>query len=327
MIGRRELITLLGGAAVTWPVAAGAQQAVMPVVGFLSARSRDDSTQHVASFQRSLNEAGFVEGQNVRIEYRWADGQYDRLPMLASELVGRRVNVIAAIADPSPQIVQAATQTIPIVFAINGDPVRTGLVGSLNRPDRNATGVTIFGPDAVAKRLQLLHEFVPQAEVIAYIVNPNNPLGDIEMDAARTALRSLGKDMLVVSAGSEFELDAAFAAIDQQRPGAILVASDPFFLTRRDQLASLVARRGIPAIYYLREFAEVGGLIAYGNRLADVYRLVGLYVGRILKGERPIDLPVQQSTKFELVINLKTARAIGLTVPTVVLVSADEVIE
>jgi putative tryptophan/tyrosine transport system substrate-binding protein len=324
---RREFITLLGGAASAWPLAVSAQQAGMPVVGFLSARSRDDSAQHVASFQRGLNETGFVEGQNVGIEYRWADGQYDRLPMLASELVGRRVNVIAAIADPSPQIVKAATQMIPIVFAINGDPVRTGLVGSLNRPDRNATGVTIFGPDAVAKRLQLLHEFVPQAEVIAYIVNPNNPLGDIEMDAARTALRSLGKDMLVVSAGSELELDAAFAAIDQQRPGAILVASDPFFLTRRDQLASLVARRRIPAIYYLREFAEVGGLMAYGNRLADVYRVVGLYVGRILKGERPIDLPVQQSTKFELVINLKTARAIGLTVPNVVLVSADEVIE
>jgi putative ABC transport system substrate-binding protein len=324
---RREFITLLGGAAAARPFAARAQQAGVPVVGFLSARSRDDSAQHVASFQRGLNEARFVEGQNVGIEYRWADGQYDRLPMLASELVGRRVNVIAAIADPSPQIVKAATQTIPIVFAINGDPVRTGLVGSLNRPDRNATGVTIFGPDAVAKRLQLLHEFVPQAEVIAYIVNPNNPLGDIEMDAARTALRSLGKDMLVVRAGSEFELDAAFAVIDQQRPGAILGASDPFFLTRRDQLASLVARRRIPAIYYLREFAEVGGLMAYGNRLADVYRLVGLYVGRILKGERPIDLPVQQSTKFEAVINLKTAKEIGLTVPNVVLVSADEVIE
>jgi ABC-type uncharacterized transport system substrate-binding protein len=324
---RREFITLLGGAAAARPFAARAQQAGVPVVGFLSARSRDDSAQHVASFQRGLNEARFVEGQNVGIEYRWADGQYDRLPMLASELVGRRVNVIAAIADPSPQIVKAATQTIPIVFAINGDPVRTGLVGSLNRPDRNATGVTIFGPDAVAKRLQLLHEFVPQAEVIAYIVNPNNPLGDIEMDAARTALRSLGKDMLVVRAGSEFELDAAFAVIDQQRPGAILGASDPFFLTRRDQLASLVARRRIPAIYYLREFAEVGGLMAYGNRLADVYRLVGLYVGRILKGERPIDLPVQQSTKFEVVINLKTAKEIGLTVRNVVLVSADEVIE
>jgi putative tryptophan/tyrosine transport system substrate-binding protein len=192
--------------------------------------------------------------------------------MLASELVGRRVNVIAAIADPSPQIVKAATQTIPIVFAINGDPVRTGLVGSLNRPDGNATGVTIFGPDAVTKRLQLLHELAPQAEVIAYIVNPNNPFGDVEMDAARTALRSLGKDMLSVSAGGALELDAAFAAIDQQRPGAILIASDPFFVTRRDQLVSLVARRRIPAIYYLREFAEVGGLMAYGNRLADVYR-------------------------------------------------------
>jgi putative ABC transport system substrate-binding protein len=323
---RREFITLLGGVAATWPLAAPAQQA-MPVVGFLSARSRDESTQHVASFQRGLNDAGYVESRNVAIEYRWADGQYGRLPMMASELVGRRVNVIAAIADPSPQMAKAATQTIPIVFAINGDPVRTGLVSSLNRPDGNATGVTIFGPDAVTKRLQLLHELVPQAEIIAYVINPNNPHGDVEMGAARTALRSLGKDMLVVSAGSELELDMAFAAMDQRRPGAILVASDPFFVTRRAQLVSLVARRRIPAIYYLREFAEAGGLLAYGNRLADVYRLVGVYVGRILKGERPIDLPVQQSTKFELVINLKTAKAIGLTVPNVVLVSADEVIE
>jgi len=194
-------------------------------------------------FRQGLNEAGFVEGQNVAIEYRWADGQYDRLPTLASDLVGRRVTVIAAIADPSPQVAKTATQTIPIVFAINGDPVKTGLVGSLNRPDCNATGITIFGPAAVTKRLQLLHELVPHGAAVAYLVNPNNPHGDVEMSAAQAALRSLGKEMMVLNAGSESELDAAFAAMDRQRPAALLVASDPFFVTRRDQIVSLVARR------------------------------------------------------------------------------------
>jgi ABC-type uncharacterized transport system substrate-binding protein len=324
---RREFITLLGGTAAAWPLAAQTQQAMTPVIGYLSARSANESTLHLSAFRRGLNESGYVEGQNVAIEYRWADGQYDRLPTLASDLVGRRVTVIAAIADPSPQVAKTATQTIPIVFAINGDPVKTGLVGSLNRPDGNATGITIFGPAAVTKRLPLLHELVPHGAAVAYLVNPNNPHGDVEMNAAQAALRSLGKEMMVLNAGSESELDAAFAAMDRQRPAALLVASDPFFVTRRDQIVSLVARRRVPAIYYLREFVEAGGLMAYGNRLADVYRLVGIYIGRILKGEQLIDLPVQQSTKFELVINLKTATALGLTVPLSLQVAADEVIE
>jgi ABC-type uncharacterized transport system substrate-binding protein len=329
-IGRRQLITLLGAAAgssLLWPRTARAQQPAMPVIGFLSARSPAESAQHLVAFQRGLNDAGYVEGQNVAIDYRWAEGEYDRLPALASALVARGVTVIAAIADPSPQIAKATTHTIPIVFAANGDPVRDGLVATLNRPDGNATGVTIFGPAAVTKRLQLLHELVPQATRIAYLMNPNNPNGDVETSAAQAAARSLGRDMLVLGAGSERELGTALAMTGQRGAGALLLASDPFFVSRRDQLVQLVARQDMPAIYYLREFAEAGGLMSYGNRLADVYRLVGVYVGRILKGEKPIELPVQQSTKFELVINLKAAKALGLAVPNLLLVSADEVIE
>jgi putative tryptophan/tyrosine transport system substrate-binding protein len=328
-IGRREFIAFIGIAAapsLLWPFAAWAQQP-MPVIGFLSARSPAESAQHLAAFQRGLNDAGYVEGQNVAIEYRWAEGQYDRLPTLASELIARQVTVIAAIADPSPQIAKSATRTTPIVFAINGDPVGDGLVATLNRPDGNATGITIFGPAAVSKRLQLLHELVPQASTIAYLMNPNNPNGDVETSEARIAARSLGREMVVLGAGSEPELDAALTIMSQRGAAALLLASDPFFVSRRDQLVSLVARHRLPAIYYLREFAEAGGLISYGNRLADVYRLVGIYVGRILKGEKPADLPVQQSTKFELVINLKTAKALGLSVPLTLQASADEVIE
>jgi putative tryptophan/tyrosine transport system substrate-binding protein len=322
---RREFIVLLGGAAAGWPLAARAQQP-MPVIGFLSARSPDESAPHVAVFRRGLSETGYNEGDNVAIDYRWAEGQYDRLPALASDLVARRVNVLAAIADPSPQAAKAATQTIPIVFAANGDPLKAGLVASLNRPGGNATGVTIFGPDAVTKRLQLLHELVPQAGLITYVANPNSPTGDIEMEAARSAASSLGKEMLVLNAGNEHEFDAAFATIDR-RTGALLFASDPFFVTWRDKLVALTASHQIPAIYYLREFAEAGGLITYGNTLPEMYRQTGLYVGRILKGEKPGDLPVQQATKFELVINLKTAKTLGLTVPDKLLVAADEVIE
>lgn len=328
---RREFITLIGGAtaapSLLWPRAAYAQQAAIPVIGFLSARSPRESAEHLVAFQRGLNDAGYIEGQNVAIDYRWAEGDYDRLPALASALVARGVSVIAAIADPSPQIAKAATQTIPIVFAANGDPVRDGLVTTLNRPDSNATGVTIFGPAAVTKRLQLLHELVPRAALVAYLRNPNNPNGDVETSAAQMAARSLGKDMLILGAGNERELDAAVAMTRQRGAGALLLASDPFFVSRRDQLVELVARQQIPAIYYLREFAEAGGLMSYGNRLAEVYRLVGVYVARILKGEKPIDLPVQQSTKFELVINLKAAKALDLAVPNLLLVSADEVIE
>jgi putative ABC transport system substrate-binding protein len=324
-VKRRQFITLVGGA-VAWPLAAAAQQPAMPVVGFMSARSPAESARVVAAFHKGLNEAGYLQDGNVAIEYRWAEGKYDLLPEMAADLVRRQVTVIVAIGDPSPHIAKAQTQTIPIVFAANGDPVREGLVASLNRPGGNATGITIFGAAAVTKRLQLLHELVLQA-AIAYLMNPSNPNGDIELSAAQTAARSLGQEMLVFRASSERELDTAFVTMAQQRAGALLVATDLFFLARRDLLASMAARHQLPAIYYLREFAEAGGLMTYGNRLTDVYRLVGIYVGRILKGEKPADLPVQQSTKFELVINLKTAKALGLTLPNALLVSADEVIE
>jgi putative ABC transport system substrate-binding protein len=264
----------------------------------------------------------------VAVEYRWAQGQYDRLPELAADLVRRQVAVLAATGgEPSPQSAKAATQTIPIVFTANGDPVRTGLVASLNRPGGNITGITIFGADVVTKRLQLLHELVPQAAAIAYLMNPNIPNADVEMEIARTAAVSLGKEMLIFRASSEGEFGPAFASMVQQRREALLVASDVFFLSRRDQLASFAARHRIPTIYYLREFAEAGGLMTYGNRLTDAYRQVGGYVGRILKGEKPGDLPVQQSTKFELLINLKTAKTLGLEVPNSMQLLADEVIE
>jgi len=324
---RREFITFIGGAT-AWPLTARAQQSSMPVVGFIHTLSPENVPHFVPAFRQGLNEAGFVEGQNVAIEYRWAHGQYGRLPELAADLVRRKVAVIAALGgEPSPQIVMAATHTIPIVFATNGDPLREGLVASLNRPGGNATGVTIFGAAAVTKRMQLLHEVVPQAAIIDFLMNPNNPNGDLEMKAAQTAARSLGKEILVLRASNESELDAAFATMAQQRGAALLGASDTFLFGRRDKIISLAAHYRIPAIYYLREFAEVGGLMAYGNRITDAYRVVGNYVGRILKGEKPTKLPVVQSTKFEFVINLQTARALGIEVPPGVLSIADEVIE
>jgi putative ABC transport system substrate-binding protein len=327
-IGRREFISALGGVSIAWPLAAGAQQPTMPVVGFIHTLSFERIPHLLASFHQGLKETGFVEGQNVVVEYRWAQGQYDRLPELAADLVRRKVAVIAAAgSEPSPQIAKAATQTIPIVFTASGDPVKEGLVASLNRPGGNATGITVFGPAAVTKRLQLLHELVPQAATIAFLMNPNNPIGDIEMSAAREAATSLGPQMLVLIASSESELDTAFAAIAQQRVAALLVASDVFFVGRRDQIVSQAARLEIPAIYFIREFAQAGGLMTYGNSIPDVYRQVGIYVGRILKGEKPADLPVMQATKFEFVINLKTAKTLGLTVPNTLLVIADEVIE
>jgi putative ABC transport system substrate-binding protein len=281
----------------------------------------------VAAFHKGFNETGYVEGRNVAIEYRWAEGKYDVLPIMATDLIRRQVTVIVAIGDPSPQIAKAATQTIPIVFAANGDPVRDNLVASLNRPGGNATGVTIFGAATVTKRLQLLHDLMPQVIAIAHLMNPNNPNGEFDMRAAQGAAQSLGLQMHVLSASNEGELEVAFAAMAQHRAGALLVASDLFFLGRRNQLVSLAARHQMPAIYYLREFAEAGGLMSYGNRLPDTYHQVGVYVGRILKGEKPGDLPVQQATKFELVINLKTAKALGLAVPNSIQLLADEVIE
>ena len=327
MMRRRELITLLGGA-VAWPLAARAQQPGIPVVGFVHTLSPESVPHFVAAFQQGLKEVGYLEGQNLAVEHRWAQGRYDRLPGLIDDLVRRRVAVIAATGgDPSPQIAKAATQTIPIVFTANSDPVREGLVANLNRPGGNLTGITIFGPAAVTKRMQLMHELMPKAATVAYLMNPKNPNGEMEMKTAQTAARSLGQAMTVLSASNERELDTAFAVMAQQRADALVVASDTFFVWRRDQLVGLAARHALPAIYYLREFAQAGGLMTYGNSLTDVYRRVGVYVGRILKDEKPSDLPVQQSTKFELIVNLQTAKALGLAIPDKLLALADEVIE
>jgi putative ABC transport system substrate-binding protein len=324
---RREFIAILGGCAAAWPLIAYAQQPAIPVIGFLSTLSPSNLAANVMNeFRQGLKEAGFMEGKNVQIEYRWAEGHYDRLPILADDLVRRHVAVIAATGgEPSPQVVKAATQTIPIVFMANGDPVAAGLVASLNRPGGNLTGVTIFGMMAAGKRLELLRQLMPKAGTIAYLMNPNNP--NREFDNVQAAARAVEQQILVLSADGGREIDSAFATIAEQGVAALLVASDPLFFDRRDQLIALAARQAIPAIYYLRAFSQAGGLLSYGNNLADMYRQVGTYTGRILNGERPADLPVIQSTKFELVINLKTAKALGLEIPPSLLATADEVIE
>jgi putative tryptophan/tyrosine transport system substrate-binding protein len=326
---RREFFTLLGGAAAAWPLVTRAQPAT-PVVGFYHTLSPEDVPTLLAAFRQGLKEVGFVEGQTVAVEYRWAQGKKEQLGALGADLVSRQVTVlVAAGGEPSPQIAKQATQTIPIVFSANGDPVSEGLVASLSRPNGNLTGITIFGPSAVTKRLQLLQELIQHDEVatFAYLTNPNSPNSDIELRTAETAVRSLGKKFLILRASTETELETALTTIDKNRVGALVVASDTFFFGWRDKIVSLVARRQIPAIYYLRGFAQAGGLISYGNSLDDMYRQIGIYTGRILKGEKPADLPVQQSTKFELTINLKTAKALGLIVSPQLLAQADEVIE
>jgi ABC-type uncharacterized transport system substrate-binding protein len=325
---RRDLIASLAVTAAAWPRAAGAQQKAMPVIGFLSGVSPGPYAPFVAAFREGLSETGYVEGQNLTIEYRWAEGDYDRLPALAADLAGRKVDLIATGGGTvSALAAKNATSTIPIVFAGGGDPVANGLVANLARPGGNVTGVTFLGVELLAKRLELLSELVPQARVIGLLVNPNSANTERSVQDTQEAARAKGLQIHVLKAATESEIDAAFASLVQLRAGAVVVAADVFFNLRRDQLVASALRHAIPVIYGFREFAASGGLISYGTSIASVYRQVGVYAGRILKGAKPADLPVQQPSKFELVINLKTAKALGLTVPQSLLQRADEVIE
>jgi putative ABC transport system substrate-binding protein len=325
-VRRRELMLLLGGA-VTAPRALRAQQKAMPVIGYLSGRSPSVDAPNVAAFLQGLSETGYIEGQNLTIEYRWAEGRYDELPALAADLMRRKVDVIAAFGAPSVLSAKSATSTIPIVFFIGTDPVGLGLVASLARPGANLTGFSHISAELMPKRLELLSELVPQARVIALLVNPNNANAEPMMRDVQEAARAKGLELPILKAGTESEIDAAFATLVQLRAGALVVSTDPFFFSRRDQLVALASRHVVPAIYEWREFPAVGGLISYGTSLTAVDRQVGVYAGRILKGAKPAELPVQQPTRFELVVNLKTAAALGLSVPPSILARADEVIE
>jgi putative ABC transport system substrate-binding protein len=324
---RRDLITLVAGAA-AWPLAARAQHPAMPVIGLLSSVSFETRREQLAAFHRGLSESGYVEGQNVAIEYRSANNQMDRMPALAAELVNRRVAVIVTIGGDIPsRAAKAATSSIPIVFVTGFDPVETGLVASLNRPGGNITGVNFLVVLTVAKRLELLHQMVATVATIGFLVNPKNPNAETTTKDAQAAAAKLGKKLVVARAATERDLDMAFASFAQEKVAGVVVEADPFFLARREQLVALAARQALPAIYAFREFAAIGGLMSYGTSLANAYRQAGVYAGKILQGEKVADLPVIQPTKFELVINLKTAKALGINVPLTLQVTADEVIE
>jgi putative ABC transport system substrate-binding protein len=326
-VKRREFITLLGGAAVAWPLVARAQQ-TMPVIGFMSARSPEDSAHLLEAFRRGLKEGSFVEGQNVAIEFRWARGDYSKLPGFAADLVSRRVNVLTAVGgDPSPQAAKRATSTIPIVFGMGGDPVSDGLVESFNRPGGNITGVTLLTNLMEPKRLGLLRELAPGVSLIGALVNPNFAPAARQQRQLEEASRASNQRLVVARASTDDELEAAFASLVRENAGALLVAADPYFDTRRNRIVAFAARQRLPAIYQFREYAVAGGLLSYGVSITDVYRQFGVYTASILKGAKPADLPVQQPTKFELVINLKTAKALGIQISDNLLSLADEVIE
>ena len=323
---RREFITLVGGVSIAWPLVVRAQQKAMPVIGYLGSGSPGTSAPFVAAFHRGLGESGYVEGRNVAIEYRYAEGRNDRLPALAADLVGRKVDVIVATGGSAPRAAKAASQTIPIVFTIGGDPVAAGLVSDFARPGGNVTGVSWLGGELTSKRLELVSELVPHARAIALLVNPNNPQTRMVREMQEAA-RAKGVQLPILYAGSESEIDAAFASLVPGTADALVVTAEPFINSRREQIVALAARHAVPAIYGIREYAAAGGLISYGASLSAAYRQVGIYAGTILKGAKPADLPVQQSAIFELVVNLNTAKALGLTVPPSILSRADEVIE
>jgi putative ABC transport system substrate-binding protein len=327
-VKRRQFLCLAGATAAGWPFVGSAQQPATPVIGFLTSLARNERPNLAEAFRRGLNEAGYVESRNITVEYRFADNQYDRLPELAAELVDRKVAVIAATGGGNSILAaQAASTTIPIVFTYGGDPVREGYVASLHRPGGNITGVTFFNTMLSAKALELLHGLVPVPAVIGLMINPRNRESERVLSGAQEAARELGRELLILNASTASEIDIVFASLRQRHAGGLLVGGDPFVTTRRQQIVALAARDAIPVVYSNRDFVVEGGLMSYGNDVADAYRRAALYVGRILKGDKPAELPVDQATKFELLINLKTAKALGLTFPPMILALADEVIE